>query len=183
VLSPEERDRLTVPALPRAPTWRFGVEALGSAGFTVDAAPGFAVFAARRVGVISLGAELQADGALPATPAKLQAPARIESALLAAVFAPCLHFGPAFACALGEIGWQVDKSVNIDSPASGMTTFAAAGGRIGIEVPVTRQFYLRLHADGLFNLNPVTVNVEGAEVWNQEPAAVVAGLGVGTAFL
>jgi hypothetical protein len=179
----EERDRLAAPALPTAPTWRFGIEAVGSAGLTIDPAPGIAVFGARRVGAISLGAELQADGAPPTTPGTLKAPGRIESALLLAVFAPCLHFGPAFACALGEIGWQVDKSLGIAVTSTGQTTFAAAGGRIGLEVPLSRQFYLRLHVDGLLNLNPVTVDVDGLSAWNAENVAVVAGLGLGTAFL
>jgi hypothetical protein len=183
-LPPEDRDRLATPALPAGPTWRLGVEALGSEGFTIYPAPGFAFFAARRVGVISFGAELQADGAPPATPPRLQAPGeRIESAFLVAVFAPCLHFGPAFACALGEVGWQVHKSLSIAETQTGNTAFGAAGGRIGLEVPLTRQFYLRLHVDGLFNLNPVTVDVDKQDAWDQANAALVGGLGVGTAFL
>ncbi|HSY24248.1 MAG TPA: hypothetical protein VK841_19105 [Polyangiaceae bacterium] len=184
-LTVEDRDRLLAPALPATPTWRFGIEALGSAGLTIDPALGIAVFGARRMGAISLGVELQADGSPPTTPTTgtLKAPGQIESVLLLAVFAPCLHFGPAFACALGEVGVQADKSLSIALPNTAQTAFGAAGARIGLEVPVSRQFYLRLHVDGLFNLNPVTVNVDGGSAWDEADEAVVAGLGLGTAFL
>lgn len=181
-LSADDRDRLAVPALPTAPTWRLGVEALGSAGLTPDPAPGVAVFGARRVGIVSISAELQADGS-PPTSLLPRTSAQIESGYLAAVLAPCMHLGPTFACALGEAGWQIHRSRGIPNTATGTAAFAAVGARIGFEVPVSRQFYLRLHADGIVNLNPVTVDVDEKPVWNAEPVGVLAGLGVGTLFL
>ncbi len=169
------------PVEARPPTWGIGAEALGAEGESIDTAPGFAVFAARRSGALSLDAELQSIASLPS---KVTSKASIASALLIAVLAPCFHLGRVFACALGEIGWQEAWSSGVDVSRPAGTAFAAVGARLGLELPLSSRFFFRAHADGLFDLNPASFQLDAQAVWGPAPViAVVGGVGAGALFL
>jgi hypothetical protein len=167
-----------LPMEARSQPWAMGIDALGAGGLSIDAAPGLAAFAARRSGSLSVGAELQIFASFPSS-----APAgHIVSGLLIAVLAPCFHLGRAFACALGELGWQEAWGSGVQDARSAGTAFAAAGGRLGVELPLSSRFFFRIHVDGLVDFNPATFELD-LYAWGAPPFAVVGGVGAGWLFL
>jgi hypothetical protein len=87
----------------------------------------------------------------------------------------------AFLCALGELGLLEGRGENVQTPGSGARLFAAVGPRVGIEIPVTTWAAIRLRADFLANLAPVSVTFDGNPSTGWQPPPVTATLGGGLA--
>jgi len=105
----------------------------------------------------------------------------VSSWLFAASLVPCVHYDVASLCAVGSLGsLQAHGDVPVQRSAS--TLFAAAGARMGIEVPMTGLLFLRAHGDALYDLHRSSFDVDGQAVWTPPPFAFVAGLGVAAHF-
>jgi hypothetical protein len=157
-------------------SWRLGIDALGSYGTAPSVAAGVAVFGELRWRALSLALEgrLEAPGSTKGGEA--------SSWLYAGQLVPCFHLGPVFACALGSIGQFVVSSAAGAGPSSGSALFAAAGARLGAELPVSRRFLLRAHADGLVDLAPPTYLLDGHPVWSAPRLGASLALGIAVQF-
>jgi hypothetical protein len=88
---------------------------------------------------------------------------------------PCAHLGSFFGCALVQAGSAQTSGNSVPDPRSQSLPWLAAGGRLGMLIGFTDDLRLRLHADVVANLDPMTLQLYGGNVW---PApAVAASLG------
>jgi hypothetical protein len=122
------------PAEPRA-RWRpaLGLDALVSDGSAPGFAAGFSAWGRLQSGRWSFGIEARAD--LPSAGNNLpNVQGDVSTWLVAGGLAPCFHLGPAFGCAVGQLGWLHAAGINVNTPKSGSDLFAAVGPRVGVEV-------------------------------------------------
>jgi hypothetical protein len=160
---------------------RLGAEALAFAGIGPHLVPGIAVVADFRAHALSVGLELHADVAIPssvALPVSEPHSGEVESALVAATLAPCVHFGPAFVCVLAEVGRLQAWGWGVSHGVSDAAVFVAAGGRAGVEWPLSERFFFRLHGDAIADLTPPVFWLDHQEAWTAPPVAGTLGAGV-----
>jgi hypothetical protein len=159
-------------AVARRTEWLFGLDLLGSEGTAPTISAGVAAFGELRFGgFLSTALEARVDA-----PAVANA-GDAHSWLYAAQIVPCVHAGPLLGCALGSLG-QFVVSAAVASPSSGNALFAALGGRVGADLPLSRSFLLRAHADGLVDLAPPRYLLDGGDLWSAPRLAFTLGAGV-----
>jgi hypothetical protein len=91
---------------------------------------------------------------------------------------PCLDVGPVFACAVLQTG-ALQSSAFAPSGATqtSSTWWAAAGGRVGVLVPLRERFALRFRLDVLADLSPPTVLAgPSTRLWPAPPVAGSLGI-------
>jgi hypothetical protein len=142
-------------------------------------APGFDVWAAARRGVGSLGLEMRADA-----PSAAASPGGGSASVLlvAATVAPCVHLGPAFACALGAVDWIRAAGSDVRVPRSGSAFAPAVGPRVGLELALSRSIALRVRGDLMVNLVLPTASLNGVGVWRLPQAGGILGAGLAYRF-
>jgi hypothetical protein len=170
-VSPHER---------RASPYRFGAFVGVIGNVAPLPAPGLGVFVAGRRGPLSLGLDLRGDLSIPAA---LHNGARVESAVLAGVVAPCVHIGPAFLCLLGELGTLAAWGLGVGAGRAEWAAFFAAGARAGVEWNLSPSLALQLRCDALANLNPRSLDWDAADSWHWQRWLYAASVGVSTPFL
>lgn len=158
-----------------APGLRMGMDASVSFGATPGTSFAPALFAGVGFGRLSLDAEGTAHLAGSANAAS---GGSVTASLLVASFAPCFHAGIAVGCALVGIGRLSGSGDGVDEPASGASTYANAGGRVGAEVPLSGRFSVRIHGDLLFPLVSTKLRLRGVEVWETPPVTAALGAGL-----
>ena len=172
----------------RAPTegspspFRGGVGAVAAAFIGPNVAPGVSLFGSYRQSAFSLGVELDAEMSVPASqslPESTPSSGHVTSALFAVAVTPCGHYGKAFACGLGEVGWLQAWGWGVDEGGSSGVPFAGLGGRVGAEIPLGKRVFLRAHADLLANLERAIFQLDGQGGWTVPPVGGAVGLGVG----
>jgi hypothetical protein len=181
------RPEIVPPATPaRRGRLRVGLDALAVSGIGPGvASPGVAAFADIGTRPWSLGLELQGDLLLPADvtlPQSYRSPGKVQAALFAATVAPCGHFGPAVVCVLVELGWLQAWGGGVDQPASAGAPFVGTGGRLGLELPVSRRVFLRFHGDAIAELTPPTFELDGQRPWNSKVIGGSLGAGLGASL-
>jgi len=163
------RDRQKTPAL--------ALEASAGVVASVNMAPsvsfGGTLGTALRASWFSIGLEGQFDA--PASGSALGTPKVTTWAAIAAVL-PCAHVGPAFVCAVGQAGTLQSSADSVQGSHSSSTVWGAAGGRVGVVLPVTNQLSVRVRADVLRDLSPTTLTVAGTFPWTA--SAVAGSLGI-----
>jgi hypothetical protein len=122
-----------------------GAGALGSTGAAPAPAFGFLVFGRMRYRDASLVLEGRAD---LASSADAVGPGRVSSSLLALTLLPCGHAGWFFGCARGSIGSISAEGLDIAAPGASSALWGAFGARLGLEIPLSEIFALRIHVDG-----------------------------------
>lgn len=176
------------PPLPAAPpppppaprvVFALGGGALGSVGYAPAPALGFAAFVRARLGDASLGLEGRAD--LPAS-TDVSAGGRVRSSLLAVTLLPCGHVGVLFGCARGSLGSLQAEGLDVTDPGTASAIWAAAGVRAGAELPVSRIFALRLHADGDVLITRYSLRIGGSTSYRYPAVAGALGLAVVATF-
>lgn len=97
----------------------------------------------------------------------------VDASILAGTLAPCLHIPRALlvACALGSAGVIQGRGRGVSVPRKQTTTYAAAGARLGVEVPIVGPLSLGVHGDLLANLTRTTLRLDGTEAWSSPPIA------------
>ena len=103
--------------------------------------------------------------------ADLPASARVEGGAVSAwqasgALLPCGHVGAVFGCALGAIGRFEGTGADVSQPSTATAIYAVAGLRLGAELVLVDRFWLRVHADGLANLDRPTLRLDGVERWS-----------------
>ena len=166
---------------PQAPgPWRgfAGAALLGSANVAPSLAAGFAAFGEARWHDASLALEARIDA-----PASMDvAPGgRVTSWIFGAGLVPCGHYAVASLCAVGFLGSLQAWSSNVSSPRADQALFVAAGGRVGLEWPLSDALALRAQLDVLRNVRPAAFQID-TQVWSAPDFLVTAGAGVAVRF-
>jgi hypothetical protein len=104
---------------------------------------------------------------------------RVSSSLLAATLLPCAWRGLVFACARGTLGRLSAEGLDVTQPGQSSALWAAAGGRLGGEVPLGGIFRLRVHADADAVLTRYVLKIGGEVAFRYAPLA--GGIGVALA--
>ena len=78
---------------------------------------------------------------------------------------PCFRVSIAFGCGVLLLGGVRAESFDVTTPRSSATFFAAAGARAGADVPLGRDFALRLAVDLLGHFTPYGLAVNGRSVF------------------
>jgi hypothetical protein len=95
----------------------------------------------------------------------------VSSWLAAASLVPCAYLGPLFACAVAQAGSMQTSGSGAPNTHSAQTPWWAAGGRLGVLLPLHGNLLLRLRGDLLADLSRPTLYLDGGPVW---PAPLVA---------
>lgn len=154
-----------------------GVDVLESLGVGPSASPGVSLFARGRMRWWSLSLEVRADWPGSVTRPVEFGGGRVQSWVAGAGLASCLHVGLMAVCAVGMAGSLQASGHDIDPQFSRATWFAMAGGRLGLEWPVSRTLALRVRVDGVVNLDRVSLVLGNDDVWKAPPVAGTLGGG------
>ncbi|HEX4445837.1 MAG TPA: hypothetical protein VH044_03850 [Polyangiaceae bacterium] len=154
-----------------------GVAAIGASPPPI-VVPAIDLWVAVRRGIGSLDLDLRGDAPSSAHGA---GGSTATVLLFAATGGPCLHLGPAFACALGAFSW-LHASGDGPSAHSGADVFPSAGARLGVEVPLADTLVLRIRGDALFNLALPPVYLNGQQAWKLPLASGIFAAGLAFRF-
>jgi hypothetical protein len=107
---------------------------------------------------------------------------RVRTSLWTVALGPCLHFDPLFVCATAWIGSLRAEGVALAAPRTDSTLYAAAGTRVGLELPLNDRFAFRPELDLQTTLLPVELQVDGVAAWQAPRFAVLLGVGLMARF-
>lgn len=162
----------TPDAAPTAPSKR--EEALlfrAGAGASLDlgTAPRPAVGLSLELGLrwswFSIAAELHGT---PPAGAEVGDGAEVSSSRITGALVPCGHLGWLAGCAVVALGQLRGASSPANTPDAASALFFAAGGRLGIEIPVASHLAVRLAAE-LLGTRSTVYRLDGKPVWQAAP--------------
>ena len=159
-----------------------GVDVIESLGIGPSASPGVSLFARGRMRWWSLSLEVRADWPGSVSRPVESGGGNVQSWVAGAGLASCLHVGLMAVCAVGMTGSLQASGRDIDPKFSRATWFAMAGGRLGLEWPVSRTLALRVRVDGVINLDRVSLVLGNDDVWKAPPVAGTLGGGLMARF-
>jgi hypothetical protein len=152
-----------------------GLSLLGCVGCAPSVNAGGSVFFGLAKG--RFGIDVGARGDLPAS-AQASSGREVSSALVVGELFPHARFGPLRPGILGDVGALFGDSEGQRQ----VSTWAAAGARVGLELPSNSMFFVRANVDGLFVLSRVSLRVDGRELWSTPVLVAAFGLGAGLRF-
>lgn len=117
---------------------------------------------------ISLGIEGRAD--FPVSQAAVDG-GRVSASLLVGSFVPCVHNGVILGCLLGTFGAMRASGESVTSPLHEDKFYAAAGGRVGVEIPIGSFLAIQLHGDIRAPLTQITLRLNDRDVWTTPVAS------------
>jgi hypothetical protein len=163
-----------------AAPWSFDVSAglAGSVGFAPGPSAGLALGADARWRWLSLGLEGRIDAPASTSAGSSAGSSNsgtVSSWLVLGAVVPCAHLASFFGCALVQAGSAQTSGNGVPDPRSQSLPWLAAGGRLGMLVGFTDDLRLRLHADVVANLDPMTLQLYGGNVWPAPPVAASLG--------
>jgi hypothetical protein len=135
---------------------------------------GLALSAGIRRGLWSVNAEGRAE--LPG--ATYVGGGQVRTSLWAFALVPCVHFDPFLVCATGWLGSLRAQGRGFPTSLTDRALYAAAGLRLGLEIPITARFTFRPELDLLATLFPVDLKVDGATQWSAPGTASLLRIGV-----
>jgi hypothetical protein len=155
-----------------------------SLGVAPTAAFGMSANLGARYRMLSL--ELEGRGDLPAA-GNPTSNGRIDTYVLLGSVAPCVHADVTLAssleaCALFSLGTFHESGSDLQSPHTGSAPYAAAGARVGVELPLRGPVFYVAHVDGLATLTRHSVQIDGQTVFTLPPLAASVGFGAGLHF-
>jgi hypothetical protein len=154
-----------------------GVDAFEAAGWAPKMMPGLAPFIVLRGAALSIGLEARFGASLPS--GVYPPSGRVEMGQAAATVVPCVHFGPAFLCPVGEIGWIEAWGSGLAHNASQGTPLVTVGVRAGVRVPLGGSVFARFYAEGAIDLDRPQVKLDYQEAWTASLLAGSLGIGLG----
>ena len=163
-------------------SWAVSIDALASTGVAPAPAPGIAIGGTLALRPWSLSLELRADAAESRSRDASLGGGSVASSLYAAQLVPCANVSYLAVCGLGVLGVTEAWGSGIVPQDTRSTLFAAAGARVGVELPVGASFFLRAHVDGLLDLHRATLSLGQQapdDVWSAP--AFGGSLGIGLA--
>jgi hypothetical protein len=168
------QDAATAPPL----VSRFVLAAVGA--LRVAPSPNLGVVAGASVGRRWWSLALEARADWPAS-TSLRA-GEVSSAIYVGTLVPCVHHGVVAVCALASAGAQRVAGNGLVQARSAIDAYAAVGGRLGADLPLSGHFALTLHGDVSAPLTPMHLQVDGGTVWTSPALAVALGLGLAAIF-
>jgi hypothetical protein len=175
-VQPREVDTAIKPDRPAEPVpeLRVGAAAIGAVGTAPGVTAGLALSAGLRRDLWSMNVEGRAE--LPRAITIGSAEAR--TSLWAVALVPCVHFDPLVVCATGWLGSLRAQGWGFPTSRTDRALYAAAGLRLGLELPITTGFTFRPEIDLLATLFPVDLKVDGATQWMAPSVASLLRMGV-----
>jgi hypothetical protein len=175
--TPAPAPRSAPPSAPLAFQVRLG--GLGAIGSGPAAALGGTVQGSVRRGPFSVG--LEGRGDLSST-ASLRA-GEMQTSLLMGSLVPCAFRGVLEGCALLAAGVIRASGLDLVDARQVSAPFVAAGGRVGVEVPLGSVLTGGIHLDVLAPITQLVLRVSGEPVWTSPPITGALGLTLGARFL
>jgi hypothetical protein len=185
--APETREPLRVPSNrpgPEPPAAErplsnasLGLVAIESEGLAPNVSLGGALSAAVRARGLSFGVEARFSASLPTAVVPVGAHVEALDGVLALV--PCVHASAFFVCPVGEFGWVGAFGLGLSHDRAQSTWFLAAGGRLGVDLPVSRSVYLRVYAEAVVDLDRPEFIVDDEPSWTAPLVAGSLGAGFG----
>jgi hypothetical protein len=175
----------TVEEPPRVRAPRFEVDhrrlegVLGLAAVVANAPTatlGVKLAGAVRFRLWSLG--LEARGDLPAS--TTFGSGHISTALLVFGVVPCFHVSLFRFCAVGDVGAQFASGSDYLVSRSTTVPYFAAGGRVGVDVPIGRRFLLGLSTDVVWVVTQLVLSVDDQVAYRASPVSGVVGVTFGS---
>jgi hypothetical protein len=157
---------------------RMSLAAVGAIGAAPSPNVGLLAGAGVRRGWWSVAVEARADW--PASTGLRTGEA--SSALYLATLVPCVHHGSLAACALASAGAQRVAGHGLVQARGATDVYAALGGRLGADVPLSAHLALTVHGDVTAPVTRMHVLVDEGTVWTSPALAVALGLGVAAIF-
>jgi hypothetical protein len=105
-----------------------------------------------------------------------------SSALYHGTLLPCVHHRAFFGCALASAGVRRVAGHGLVGARTATDAYAALGGRLGADIPLSGRFALALHGDVTAPLGRMHVLVDEETVWTSPALAFALGLGVAAIF-
>jgi len=105
-----------------------------------------------------------------------------RASLLSGTLAPCLASATLAGCGLLSLGALQTRGEGIENPVSDSTFYAAIGARLEYSPRLAGQLRLLTQLDALKPLTPVSLHVQGEEVWHTPFLAFAAGIGLRLRF-
>ena len=125
-------------------------------------------------------AALEARGDFPRT-ATLDH-ARASTSLTAGSLVPCVHGHWAHGCAVLLLGSLRTEGHGLDAPQRDQAFTAAAGIRLGAELPLAGGLFLEPQVEALSRLTKTTLVADGASAWVSPVLAFRLGMAIGFRF-
>ena len=147
-------------------------------GTAPAATTGLALSAGIRKGFWSVNAEGRAE--LPGTAEA--GIGQIRTSLWAGALLPCLHFDPLSLCASAWLGSLRAQGIGFPTSATDHAPYAAAGLRLGVEIPMTAHWAFYPSIDVLGPLFPVDLQVDGSSHWRMPDISAFLRGGVAARF-
>lgn len=161
------------PAPAERTAFRFGGGGVLSAGAGPAPAFGVTAFAGAGRGPWSIDLEGRAD---LRSSLEGRDGTSVGSSLLIGLLAPCRHVKRIRLCVLAAAGALHGDGRGAGAPDRDSTFYAAAGVRVGAELPIVAPLDLRLHLDPMATLTPTSLAVAGTTLWSTPPVSVAVGL-------
>ena len=140
---------------------RVAAGGLVALGVAPALAPGLWVHGGVGFGDFSIGL----DGRATLSASSSDSRGTVSASLIAATLVPCLHLDAVFFCPTATLGALQGSGENVDRPKKATTLHAAAGARVGLEVPRDRNLSLIAHGGIDANLTRTTLRIDGQEAW------------------
>jgi hypothetical protein len=114
----------------------------------------------------------------------MNAPGRgsVSAALFTGSLVPCWHAGAVAACGLGSFGALWGSGTGVPHPKQQVTPFAAAGLRLGVDLPLAGAFSATFHGDLAATLIRTTLQLDGRDVWTTPRSTAALGAAVRVHF-
>jgi hypothetical protein len=102
--------------------------------------------------------------------------------LLGAGAAFCAHGGAFSGCVLFSASRLGISGLGVDQPLTPGALVLQSGARVAATLKLSERWSLAPHLDGLALLTPITVKLNGTEVWDMPPLSLLAGIAVAARF-
>lgn len=136
-------------------------------GVGPTASPVFALGVGVRWPIVSLALEGRTDLPLTGTG---EGGVPVQMHIIAGSLLGCVHARSLYAYGCGLLALGVQRGGDARSPsAHSSTAYAAAGGRVGLEIPFASRFAVSLSGDVLAALNPPGIRSDLRNVWKAAP--------------
>jgi len=161
---------------PPRPSERVRVEAGGQVAVTAGAAPGVAIGPGVGVRLRYSAWSATLEGRYLFAQDRDVTGGTLASSVIEGALSGCGHAGPAFGCAVGNVGALHVTGEGVDRPRSDTAMTVRVGPRAGAEWRLSDHFALQLHADLAFNLIRPDISLDGNLVWRAPLVAGLAGI-------
>jgi hypothetical protein len=107
---------------------------------------------------------------------------QVSASLLAVGAVPCAHVEIFFGCVGVTVGALRGEGEGVAVPLHGSQLYAAASGRAGAELALSRAVWVRGYAEAVAPMTRITLQLAAQDVWRMPSVAARVGAAVGVRF-